>query len=221
MGLAFGVSESKAQDITVETRFAYESEYVFRGIQLASESFQPTIDLGYDDFYLGLWSNLPIEDGSSNEIDYYGGYSFEATDLITADIGATVYHYPDTAGDNDTLETFVGFAFDTIASPEVYVFYDYDLRTWTLESSVSHSVTVNENSFVELGLSLGYVDAGAPAGLGVSDYYYYGASADWIYRLSDSAQLAIGVRGSGNDEDLGPGGRDANFWGGLSFTAGF
>ena len=56
-GLALGLSQAKAQYLTVKTNFAYQSEYVFRGVQLATESFQPSIEFGYDAFYLGLWTN--------------------------------------------------------------------------------------------------------------------------------------------------------------------
>ena len=84
MGLALGLSQAKAQDLTVETNFAFESEYVFRGVQLATESFQPSIDIGYDAFYLGLWTNQPTEDGSADEIDYYAGYKFKSNDLLTS-----------------------------------------------------------------------------------------------------------------------------------------
>ncbi len=222
MGLAFGLPESKAQDLTVDTSFAYESEYVFRGVQLATESFQPTIEFGYDNAYLGLWTNQPIEDGSADEIDYYAGYKFATSDLLSVDIGATVYHYPDTPGDNDTLESFVGVAFDTIASPEVYAFYDYDLESFTFEASIGHTFVMSENSQLELGLSIGYVSLDdATIVASPTEYYYYGASADWVYTLSDTANLVIGIRGSGNDENLGPGGREANLRGGLSFNAGF
>jgi len=221
-GLALGLSQAKAQDLTVETNFAFESEYVFRGVQLATESFQPSIDLGYDAFYLGLWTNQPTEDGSADEIDYYAGYKFKSNDLLTIDFGATVFHYPDTPGDNDTLESFVGLAFDTIASPAVYVYYDYDLEAFTYEASAGHSYAVDEKNAIEVGLSAGYVSlddsqiVGSP-----SEYYYYGASAKWIHAFSDTAKLAIGIHSGGNDEHLGLAGRDDNLWGSFSFSAGF
>ncbi len=221
-GLATGLSQAQAQDLSVETNFAFESEYVFRGVQLATESFQPSIDFGYEDFYLGLWTNQPIEDGSADEIDYYAGYQFAATDLISVDLGATVYHYPDTTGDNDTLESFVGLNFDTIASPAVYVFYDYDLEAFTYEASVGHSFNVDEDNAIVVGATAGYVSLDdSNISNSPSEYFYYGASADWVYTLSETAKLAIGVRGSGNDEHLGPNGRDANLSAGFSFSAGF
>jgi len=222
MGLAIGLSDSKAQDLSIDTKFAFESEYVFRGVQLATESFQPSIEFGYNDLYLGLWTNQPTESGASNEIDYYGGYKYALNDKFTLDFGATVYHYPDTPGDNDTLESFVGISYDTFAKPSLYAFYDYDTEAFTYEASVSHALRVNESSDIELGLSAGYVALDDSVILvGPTEYYYFGASADWVYRLSETAKLAIGVRTSGNDENLGPQGRDSNLWGGFSFSAGF
>lgn len=222
MGLAIGLPQAKAQDLTINTNFAYHSEYVFRGVQLATESFQPSIDLGYDAFYLGLWTNQPIEDGSANEIDYYAGYKFKANDLLSVDFGATVFHYPDTAGENETLESFVGASFDMIALPAVYVYYDYDLESFTYEASAGHSFPVDEKNAIEVGLSAGYVSLDdSVASNTPSEYYYYGASARWVHSFSDTANLAIGLHSGGNDEHIGPNGRDDNLWGSFSFSAGF
>ena len=82
-GLALGLSQAKAQYLTVKTNFAYQSEYVFRGVQLATESFQPSIEFGYDAFYLGLWTNQPIEDGTGDEVDYFAGYKYQANITTT------------------------------------------------------------------------------------------------------------------------------------------
>lgn len=221
MGLGLGLSQAKGQDLTVETNFAYQSEYVFRGVQLATESFQPSIDLGYDAFYLGLWTNQPIEDGSADEIDYYAGYKFKANDLLTLDFGATVYHYPDSVGNNETLESFLGASFDTIASPAVYVYYDYDLEAFTYEASAGHSFSVDEKNAIEVGLSAGYVSLDDSAVASPTEYYYYGASARWVHSFTDTATLAIGLHSGGNDERIGPNGRDDNLWGSFSFSAGF
>lgn len=221
-GLAFGLSQAKAQDLTVQTNFAFESEYVFRGVQLATESFQPSIDLGYDAFYLGLWTNQPTEDGSANEIDYYAGYKFKSNDLLTIDFGATVYHYPETLGDNDTLESYIGLEFDTFVSPAVYVYYNYDLEAFTYEASARRSFSVDEKNSIEVGLSAGYVSLDDSRILSTpSEYYYYGASTQWVHAFTDTAKLAIGIHSGGNDEHLGPAGRDANLWGSISFSAGF
>lgn len=221
-GLALGLSQAKAQDLTIETNFAFESEYVFRGVQLGTESFQPSIDIGYDAFYLGLWTNQPTEGRDAVELDYYAGYKFKANDQLTIHFGATVYHYPELQGDNETLESFIGLGFDTIASPSVYVFYDYDLEAFTYEASIGHSFEVDEKNAIEVGLSAGYVSlddsqvANSP-----SEYYYYGASAQLVHAFSDTAKLAIGIHSGGNDEHIGPAGRDDNLWGSFSFSAGF
>ena len=54
--ILFGNRSVSAQtSITVDTAFAYESEYVFRGIQFADHSFQPSVDVGWGGFYFGSW----------------------------------------------------------------------------------------------------------------------------------------------------------------------
>ena len=53
--------------------FPYASKYVFRGVQYAEDSFQPSVKLTSGSFYLGLWTNQPITSNIDNEIDVYGG----------------------------------------------------------------------------------------------------------------------------------------------------
>lgn len=215
-GLAAGAAVATAQELSVNTSFGFESEYVFRGVQLATESFQPSIDLAYGDFYASVWSNQPIEDDSANEIDYTAGYLFSVNEGIVADLGAIVYHYPDTMGDNETLEGYVGFAFNNIpfATPSIYVYHDFDLETVTGEGSLARSFTIDETKAVEVAGYVGYVDEE-----GGTEYYYYGASADLVYQFSENAAAKLGVRVSENDDNRGP--RDNNLWGGFSFSAGF
>mgnify|MGYP006899633614 CR=1 FL=1 len=94
-------------------------------------------------------------DGSTDEINYYAGYKLKTNDLLTIDFGATVFHYPDTLGDNETLESFVGLAFDTIASPAVYAYYDYDLEAFTYEASALWVHSLSETAKLAFGIRSG------------------------------------------------------------------
>ncbi|MBD5779898.1 hypothetical protein IEN85_10400 [Pelagicoccus sp. NFK12] len=205
-----------AQELAYSVSYGIESEYVFRGVEIASESLQGSIEATYGDGYIGVWANEALDDFGSNasEFDFYAGWGYALNDAVTLDFGGTLYHYPDFKGD-DTFEAYVGAAFDTALAPSLYVYHDFDLDAFTFEGSIGHSVDVTEVSRVDLGLTAGYVDFD-----NAGHYAYYGATADYVYTLSDNTDVAVGVRYSTNDKDLGfsP---DGNLWGGLSFSHSF
>src|SRR5690606_24759715 len=69
-----------AADLGVTSDLTYATEYVFRGYELADQSFQPSIEASVGDFYVGLFANLPTQRGGLNdvsEIHYYGGFAVE------------------------------------------------------------------------------------------------------------------------------------------------
>ncbi|MBC2605587.1 TorF family putative porin [Pelagicoccus albus] len=204
-----------AQELTWEVNYGVESEYVFRGVELASESFQGGIEGAYGDYYFGLWGSEAIDSfgKDSTEIDLYGGWGYALNDTLQLDLGGTIYHYPDAS--DETFELFVGVTADTALAPGAYVFYDFDLEVLTLETSIGHSIAIDDVSSIELGAAVGYAreDAGF-------NYLYYSATADYVYQISDSTSVAAGLRYSANDEDLGYS-PDGNLWGGISFTTSF
>jgi uncharacterized protein (TIGR02001 family) len=222
--LLLGAREGSAQtDITIDTAFAYESEYVFRGIQFADHSFQPSMDIGWGGFYFGSWINAPIEDPNNSfliEVDFYGGYGFDLSDTLSVDIGLTWYWFPEIpSAASSTREIYLGTAFDVFLAPSVYFYYDFDLSTFTVEASVGHSFPLGSSAdsawTLDLGAYLGFV---APEG--GADGAYYGGSADISFAVSEHTAMSIGVRGSGISDDLSAG-RTANVWWGMSFSAGF
>jgi hypothetical protein len=90
---------------TVTGNLTIASDYRFRGLsQTFGEGFDPgpTIQGGIDyanasGFYLGNWdsslSGVQYPNGSSLEMDFYGGYTF-ATGDVTWDLGTIYYYYP-------------------------------------------------------------------------------------------------------------------------------
>lgn len=215
-----------ADEFSITTTFAYESEYLFRGIQLSDPAFQPSVEFGWGGAYLGLWTNQPIDDddtfgfSTDNEIDIYFGYGF-SMEWVSFDVGMTYYWYPEAgpgfgafAADIDyTRELYVGAAFDVFFNPAVYVYYDFDLEAWTFEFSGGYSYDISEfvaNSSLEFGAYLGFVGvddltAGfgppPPAGIEFSNgWTYWGLTLDWVYTFTDYASGSIGVRYSGNND---------------------
>lgn len=229
-------SVATAQDeMSVSATFEWQSDYVFRGVQLAEETFMPAIDVAYGDFYFGVWAALPVDSklGNGTEVDFYAGYGFAVSELVSLDIGATYYVYPslDNAesfglGPN-TLEFYVGLSFDLPLAPSFYIFNDIELDVWTFEGSIGHTFEVSETAGVDVGAHLGYTNEE-----GGDSQYYGGVGVAYVYSFTDSASVSVGVNYFYSEEDQLGSGRLANgsyFLGGdsdaltygISFTAGF
>jgi uncharacterized protein (TIGR02001 family) len=77
--LGLNAQESKlSYSVTVD--FPYASKYVFRGIEYAKDSIQPSIEVASGNFYAGVWTNQPVTNNSDNEFDFYAGYGIPLND---------------------------------------------------------------------------------------------------------------------------------------------
>jgi len=219
---ALGASAMQAQEeLSVTTTFAWESSYVFRGAQLAEETFMPGLDLAYGAWYGGIWAAMPADDDDANEVDFYTGYGFAISDTASADIGITYYSYPSSSdefldGDVNTTEIYAGLSFEVPFSPSIYVYYDFDLENFTVEGSGGYSWEVSEAAAVDLSLYLGHVSVDTG-----DDYTYYGAGLSYGYTFNDSVGGSIYANWAGASEDLMYDGDDNEVWFGFSVTAGF
>ncbi|MEO1251407.1 MAG: TorF family putative porin [Pseudomonadota bacterium] len=230
--------------ISVSSTLGYESRYIFRGVQFAETSIQPSVQLSYGGFYGGAWFNLPIGDDDlvvtpgGEELDLFVGYSASVNDVVAYDVGITYYTFPDLAsgfldvfeedGDGlgaNTVEVYAGLSLTAPLSPTLYVYRDFMFDTFTIEGGVSHSVPLMTKTSLNLGGSIGYVvddDAGG-------DYLYGAATADISYALTDIASVSAGGRFGGSDiaggsfiNDAIAGTTQSNgFWWGLSLSASF
>ncbi|NBD38350.1 MAG: hypothetical protein GVY10_07270 [Verrucomicrobia bacterium] len=230
-----GASYVSAQEVSITSTFAWESSYMFRGVQLAEDYFAPSVDISYGGFYTGVWAALPVDHIYDNEVDLYAGYSFPMSDVLSADVGATYYTYPDSQddffdSDTNTLEFYGGVAMDVQLSPAVYVYYDVELENLTLETSIGHSFPIDDASSVDVSAHLGWVDLGDDVvimrGEGEvleswSDYIYYGAGVSYNYQVNDAVGLSLFANWAASSEDQVDDMTDDNeLWFGFSITAG-
>ena len=220
---ALGVaSAANAQDLSITSTVGYESVYVFRGVELADDIFHGSVDLSYADFYAGIWTAQPITGSQANEVDFYAGYGFAISDLVSLDVGGTLYYYPEAgSGDETTFEAYIGAAFDVMLSPAAYLYYDFDLEIITLEASAGYSIPLSDATSFDLGAYAGYQNAGDSDNYNFDDspegdqHWYTGATAEVSYSFSENASGAIGIRATLSDQ------ADDEFYWGASFTAGF
>ncbi len=225
---AFG--QLDLSELSMTASFDFESQYVFRGKDLADASFQPSVELEVGGFYSGIWLNEPTDDvrGASNEVDIYFGYTVNVEDSYNVDVGVTYYWYPTAATVSRSREIYAGIALEHDYNPALYIYYDFDLEQITLELSAGYSFDISDqvaNSSIDVKGYWGLLqtddkNAGQMATTVENGYTYLGFSVDYVYSFNDTSSLSTGIRYGGNNDGV-INGREDSFWWGVSFSSGF
>lgn len=196
-------SVARSQDFSISSDLTFASEYIFRGIKLAENSLQPSIEFAADEFYAGLWTNLPLENRSSanleDELDFYLGFTPKLSDAVTLDIGATHYYFTGASGrptTDSTTEAFIGanFLFENF-SPGVYAYYDFDLEAFTIQGNLGFSIPLDQvGTSLDLAFNVGHVNPDEG-----ESYLYYGAGLSVPYKINENATVKVGVNWASHD----------------------
>jgi len=190
---------AKSSALSVTADISYVSHYVFRGVLVADDSVQPSIEATYGDFYAGVWNSNDINSDGGNETDLYIGYGYKVSESIKLDVGVTRYLYEGQSSD-DTTEFYIGANVDTFLKPSVYAYYDDEdsnagVATYT--ASIGHSFALDViGSSLDVSALVGFVNAYD------SQEYLYGVLGAAIpYKLSENATLTVGVDYVVNDDN--------------------
>ena len=189
-------------NISVSVSVDYVSEYVFRGITLAGSAFQPGAEISTSafggNFTAGVWASVASGEESiafADEIDFYVDYGFDLNEKISANVGATLYHYPQSGGlfdigsnDAGTVEVYGGLGFDAPLAPSVTAFYDLNLKAFTLEGGAEHSFPLGEKTSFDVGAAAGLVTVD-----GAGDYQYGSLSGALSYGFNDNTAVYVGI----------------------------
>jgi hypothetical protein len=221
---------------SVEIGMDVYDKYMWRGFKLDSDKVvQPSLSLGFDvaeTFTIegGFWGSWDIQnnDGAaSDEVDGWIGLSFdfgflgEDYEIVSFSVGHTWYDFPE--ADLYTKEWYFTLALDTMLSPYVTWFLDYDDEVSggadgnVVEAGISHSVMLMEDYGVslDLGAAVGYNDKAFIDG----DGGYTLLTAGLTLPLTESLTIAPMVGYSmpwGDLEDVNDGNQDDEFFGGIS-----
>ena len=225
-GLFLGQAQA---EIESEFHVGYNSEYVFRGVDLGSDAFEYGFDVagscecGFD-WSAGIWSISP--DGTDDdELDIYAAVSKDLGFGSVA-VGFTSYQYD--AFDDDA-EVFLGLTAEPFAGLEAgltaYFGVDGAMEEQIiLEGSLGYSFDISSTVAVNLGLVYGYV---IDDGLGVAGGYYQDEDSAYASAtisvdlgLSDDITLSPYVSYVDGDDDTNIYGTKEGLIGGatLSFT---
>ena len=221
----------------------YESEFIFRGKQLAGPVVCPEVDVSYEigsgfSSYIGWWGCYSTNGGGYGENDLYAGLNY-SIDNFTIDFGYTVYTYSGAATSEypnehelklivsyDTSEYLGDFAI----CPYAAAYYNITYSGTVIEGGLSYSAPITkwligENwASIDLAAYVGYADYRG----GMSDnggYVYVGTSADISFAITEYWSMSAGVRYACNNDDDGGfsaiAGKENNVWFGVSTSIGF
>lgn len=94
------------------------NDYIWRGVTQTDGQFtvQGGLDVEFDNgFSLGTWaSNIDYNDGTWGELDLYGGYAFDLSEMVSASVSGLFVMYPGqpSGGDYNFFELTGGLDFD-------------------------------------------------------------------------------------------------------------
>lgn len=172
-------AQEEDSGLSVSLGVAATTNYIFRGITQSDDSpaIQPWAELGFSDFYAGVWgSNVDFGDFGF-EVDFYGGYR-NSLGPVDYDIGYARYTYTD-SGD---------------CCGEAYL---------KLSASPLEMLGVSGQVYYDPENNLGYVNAGLSVALpydfsvsaGVGQFFDSGDDSDWNvglgYAITDSVTADV------------------------------
>jgi len=198
-----------AIEVTGDAYVGYFSKYVWRGIDLSGGMpvVQSGVDLSAKGFTLSYWTNVAtrnddvnnngildsadgdFEGGEGTENDLVLNYAIPVGELATINVG-NIYYMLD--GYDDTNEVYAGATFNTLLSPTVKIFYDWDKADENglyYTASVSHSLPVGEMLTLGASALVGYNDENYSVSEDWSDWHNYELSAKADIKVTE--QLTI------------------------------
>ena len=197
----------------------YVSEYMFRGVKLGGNSFEPYVTSTYGNWTLEVWANDPISNSdkvpgqSDPEIDPQGSYTFTINDSTNIQPGFTWYTYvraPTNQGFyRMTFEPNLALNYTTdnvTITPKIY--YDVVLKGPTYEMDFAYTTPWKAiGSEIDWVATVGAYDwtdsanEASPKIKATGDYWLLGFTMP--FTVSKSAKIIVGYSYTG--------GADANF----------
>ena len=176
-----GLVTAQESEFTASAGIDVNSAYIFRGGTVNDEvNINPTLEGSIGNFTVGTWGNFNTDSSQFDEVDYYVGYDLPLGDdaPVSVSLGYTEYTYP-TATDSSTSvaadgtettttsggldadrEVSISFGTDLPGSPSLGIFYGIEgpfLEDGLyLELGAGHSIPLNEENALDLGIAIGY-----------------------------------------------------------------
>ena len=231
--------KAKGPEVSGSVSVDVMSNYVWRGQRL-SEKFavQPSVGITYNGYGANLWSNWDSDysggnNGEVSETDLTLNYTF-SIDKLSLDVG---YIYYGLEAATDTQEIYVSAGYDTLLSPALTIYYDYEEGEGAfIVASIGHSLSLSEGISLDLGASAGYNarnkimgtdedsnyfngfyngEVSASVSIPVTDAVSVAPVIAYTFPLSNDAENAIKAADAGGDNE------DEIIYGGVSISLNF
>ncbi len=192
---------SAAISVTGDAYAGYFSKYLWRGENLSGGTpvVQAGMDLSAHGFTLSYWSNwqtkddvilgTPTDSGELTETDVTLDYSFDINKLVSASVGDIYYSLEG----KDTSEVYAGATFNTLLSPAVKIYWDYDQAKengYFITASVGHSFALTKKMGLNLGALVSYNGASDFSVGSYHNWHNYELSASVDYAITDQLSLS-------------------------------
>jgi uncharacterized protein (TIGR02001 family) len=202
--LGAGLATSAQAAITIEgdAYVGLWDKYLWRGFDLSDgrPTIQGGIDLTTHGWTLSTWHNWQLSSsdelraGELNETDIILSYAFDLGDMVSMSVG-DIWYSLDFRGAEDTNEFFVHTTLNTLLSPTLKIWWDWDAAEedglyYTLD--ISHSFDLGQwmqKTTLNLGALVAYNQHSDYAVGDFGGFHNYELSASLDYALTD--QLTI------------------------------
>jgi uncharacterized protein (TIGR02001 family) len=193
-----------AVEVTGDAYVGYFSKYLWRGYDLSGglPVIQGGADLSANGFTLSYWTNvqtrnddidqdgvIDLNAGEGNETDLTLNYAIPAGEIATINVGNIFYMLD---GLEDTNELYLGATFNTLLSPTLKVYYDWDKADEDglfYTAAVSHSLPINDQLTLSASALVSYNNESDYAVGDYSEWHNYELGAKADYKVTD--QLTI------------------------------
>jgi hypothetical protein len=223
---------ASAGEMKGDLSIGYYSNYVWRGQTLSGDwVVQPEVNLSYEGFGVGLWSNYDSETEEMNETDFILNYA-RSSDKINYEVGYMYYRIDEAS---DTQEFYLTVAHDSLLKPYASFFWDTQKGSGGfLELGAGYSHPVTEGVSIDLGADISMVFQNGALGrdengeeftglyncdlsigttIPIVEMWSVEATAAYTFALSDDAEWAI--------EQASVDGESSLWWWGLALTMAF
>lgn len=149
-----------AVEVTGDAYVGVNTMYLWRGFNLSPDDnyvVQPGADVSFKGFTVSWWGNISENDGNMNEVDLTLDYSFDLGDMVSMSVGNILYDVDDL---KDTNEVYLSTTLNTLLSPSLGVYYDYDefAGSWFINASVGHTFELSDKAGLNLGALVSFYD---------------------------------------------------------------
>ncbi len=189
-----------AVEVEGDAYVGFYDKYLWRGFDLSGSEgvVQGGVDISHKGFTVSYWTNMQASDdkaegfksGEATETDITLDYSFDLNDTVSVSVGNIYYNLD---GLNDTNEAYVSVGLNTLLSPALTVYYDWDeaeLDGLFATASVGHTIEVGEKVGINLGALVSYNQASEYAVGEYREFHNYELSLGLDYAVTDNITIS-------------------------------